>query len=108
MNQSRFLTDRMHFYASGIQMLRGLKGETVQKPKNQKSRQGFLYVTSAGFTKVNNFPRGEEYPLPVMGSWSSFASKQHLPSEDTDAHHFKEILITVYIFSCSLIFSQRL
>lgn len=60
------------------------------------------------FTKVNSFPRGEEHPLSVIGSWSSFASKQHLASENTDTHHFKEILITLYIFSCSLTFSQRL
>lgn len=109
MNQSIFLTDRMHFYASVLQMLRGLKGEKYKNLKTEKQAEIFFFMSHLlVFTKVNSSPRGEEHPLPVIESWSSFDSKQHLASENTDTHHFKEILITVYIFSCSLIFSQRL
>lgn len=55
MNQSIFLTDRMHFYASVLQMLRGLKGEKYKNLKTEKQAEIFFYVTSSGFYKSKQF-----------------------------------------------------
>ena len=79
--------------------VRGLKGEKYKNQKTEKQVGIFFMSCLLIFTKVNSFPRGEQHPLPIIGNWSSFDSTQHLASENTDTHHFKEILITVYIFS---------
>lgn len=55
MNQSIFLTDRMHFYASVLQMLRGLKGEKYKNLKTEKQAEILFYVTSSGFYKSKQF-----------------------------------------------------